>query len=157
MTMMNELKNNYISDIKLILAQAHQKAYSAINFAMVEAYWLIGQRIVEEEQHGKERAAYGEEIIKTLSIELTKEFGRGFSERSLWQFRQFYQLYPEFEIPHTPIAEFQIADNKGNAILRSPIAELKRSTETGYLRKLNWTQIQRILRWKNACCLIEKF
>ncbi|MDR2731661.1 MAG: DUF1016 N-terminal domain-containing protein, partial [Fibromonadaceae bacterium] len=78
-----ELAKSYISEIKQILAQARQKAYSAVNTAMVEAYWQIGKRIVEEEQQGKERAAYGEEILKTLSKELTKEFGNGFSTRSL--------------------------------------------------------------------------
>ena len=70
--------DNYLaSDVKHILVTARQKAYTAVNFAMVEAYWLIGKRIVEEEQQGKERAAYGEEILINLSIELTKEFGKG--------------------------------------------------------------------------------
>jgi len=102
---MNELKMNYISEIKEILSKARQKAYSAINFAMVEAYWLIGRRIVEEEQQGKERAAYGEEILKTLSIELTKEFGKGYGERSLRDFRQFYLSFQETEIWHTLCAK----------------------------------------------------
>ena len=59
---------------------------------MVEAYWNIGKRIVEEEQDGKERAEYGKEIIKKLSKELTTEFGKGFSERTLWEIKQFYLL-----------------------------------------------------------------
>jgi predicted nuclease of restriction endonuclease-like (RecB) superfamily len=104
-TMMKKMTTNYIIDIKQILAQARQKAYAAINFAMTEAYWLIGKRIVEEEQQGKERAAYGEEILKTLSIELTKEFGKGFSERSLRDFRQFYLSFQETEIWHTLCAK----------------------------------------------------
>ena len=62
--------DNFYSEIKDILANARKKAYSAVNFAMVEAYWLIGKRIVEEEQNGKERADYGEYLIKNLSIEL---------------------------------------------------------------------------------------
>lgn len=80
---------NYINEIKLILSQARQKAYSAINSAMVEAYWLIGMRIVEEEQGGKDRAMYGKEVIKNLSIELTQEFGKGFTDRNIRNFRQF--------------------------------------------------------------------
>ncbi|GBU23962.1 hypothetical protein R83H12_00582 [Fibrobacteria bacterium R8-3-H12] len=118
--------SDFIEQIKDIIFAARQKAYTAVNSAMVEAYWLMGKRIVEEEQQGNERAAYGEEIIKTLSVELTKEFGKGFSERSIWQYRQFYQMFPEFEI------------------LRSPIAEFKQTTN--YLQNLNWTQIQRIMR-----------
>jgi hypothetical protein len=47
----------YILEVKQILAQARQKAYSAVNTAMVEVYWLVGKKIVEEEQNGKERAA----------------------------------------------------------------------------------------------------
>ena len=58
---------NYVVEIKEILAHARKKAYSAVNTAMVEAYWNIGKRIVEEEQDGKERAEYGKEIIKKLS------------------------------------------------------------------------------------------
>jgi TPP-dependent indolepyruvate ferredoxin oxidoreductase alpha subunit len=92
---MNQISKNYISEIRQILASARQKAYSAVNFAMVEAYWLIGKRIVEEEQHGKERAEYGEYVVKELSKALTAEFGKGFSERSVRQYRQFYQMFPE--------------------------------------------------------------
>jgi len=51
---------------------ARQKAYTAVNLAMVEAYWLIGRRIVEEEQLGKERAAYGNRLISGLSRTLSK-------------------------------------------------------------------------------------
>ncbi len=69
----------YISEIRIILEQARQKTYHAINSAMVEAYWLIGKRIVEEEQDGKVKAEYGEAILKKLSIALTSEFGKGFS------------------------------------------------------------------------------
>ncbi len=87
-----------IAEVKNILAQARQKAYTAVNTAMVEAYWLIGKRIVEEEQNGDKRAAYGEEILITLSIELTREFGKGFSYANLRNFRQFYLTYPDSEI-----------------------------------------------------------
>lgn len=91
----------YIKDIKEILLQARQKTYQAINSAMVEAYWNIGKKIVLEEQNGKERASYGSEIIKNLSKELTLEFGKGFSERNLRNFRHFYALFPEDTIWQT--------------------------------------------------------
>ena len=89
---------NYIFEIKSILANARQKAYAAINSAMVEAYWEIGKRIMEEEQGGENRAAYGKEIIKNLSLELTKEFGKGFTDRNIRNFRQFYLVFPNEEI-----------------------------------------------------------
>lgn len=85
---------HFIQDIKEILLQARQKTYQAINSAMVDAYWNIGKKIVLEEQNGKERASYGSEIIKNLSKELTLEFGKGFSERNLRNFRQFYVSFP---------------------------------------------------------------
>ena len=86
---------SFITEIKDIITRARQKAYSAINTAMVEAYWLTGRRIVEEEQGGKERADYGKQILKELSAELTKEFGKGFSVGSLYYYRQFYTTFPE--------------------------------------------------------------
>lgn len=95
----------YIQEIKEILAQARQKTYQAINSAMVEAYWKIGQKIILEEQNGKERADYGKEIIHNVSLELTKEFGKGYSKRTLWEIRQFYFYFQGFEIVRTLFAQ----------------------------------------------------
>ena len=58
----------FIIEIKTLIQSARTKAYQAINSAMIEAYWEIGKRIVEEEQNGNQRASYGQEIIKKLSI-----------------------------------------------------------------------------------------
>lgn len=88
---------NYISDIKLILAEARHKAYAIINSAMVEAYWKVGERIVLQEQGGESRAAYGEQVLKELSIALIAEFGKGFSYANLRNMRQFYLTYPDIE------------------------------------------------------------
>ncbi|MGP1621299.1 MAG: PDDEXK nuclease domain-containing protein [Candidatus Cryptobacteroides sp.] len=81
--------------MKRIVTKARQKAYSTINSAMVEAYWQMGKRIVEQEQQGKDRADYGSQLLKLLSKELTEEFGKGFSVNSLYYFRQFYLAFPE--------------------------------------------------------------
>ncbi len=56
---------------------------------MVEAYWLIGKRIVKEQQQGKSRAKYGQELVRNLSVELSTESGKGFSVANLKKFRQF--------------------------------------------------------------------
>ncbi len=87
-----------LTDIQNILKQARQKAYQSINLAMVQAYWLIGKRIVEEEQEGKTRAIYGKALLKNLSIELKNEFGKGFSVDNLENMRLFYL---EFSISQT--------------------------------------------------------
>ncbi|EHP47792.1 hypothetical protein HMPREF9449_01645 [Odoribacter laneus YIT 12061] len=86
---------DFVLEIKQIVAQARQKAYAAINSAMVDAYWQMGKRIVEQEQFGKERADYGAQLLKSLSKELTAEFGKGFSVGSLYYYRQFYLTFPE--------------------------------------------------------------
>lgn len=87
--------SNFIGEIRQIITQARQKAYTFINSSMVEAYWQMGKRIVEEEQQGKERADYGKKLLKALAEELTLEFGKGFSVNSLYYFRQFYLAFPE--------------------------------------------------------------
>lgn len=79
-------KADFIQEIKQIITQARQKAYAAINSAMVEAYWQMGKRIVEQEQLGKDRADYGSQLLKSLSKELTAEFGKGFSVGSLYYY-----------------------------------------------------------------------
>ena len=116
---MKSLTNNYINEIKAILSNARRQAYRAINSAMIEAYWKIGERIVLEEQNGKERADYGKEIIKILSAELTATFGNGFGERNIRNFRQFYLMFPNLDIWKSVIS------------------------------KLTWTHIQRVLKVSN--------
>ena len=82
-----------ITDIKQILLEARQKAYQATAFAMIEGFWLIGERIVKEEQQGNVRANYGEQIIAQLS----KELGKGFSKRTLWDYKKFYLTFPNIK------------------------------------------------------------
>jgi predicted nuclease of restriction endonuclease-like (RecB) superfamily len=97
---MSEL-TSFHADIKAILEQARSKARSAVNAAMVEAYWLIGQRIVQEEQQGQHKAQYGARLMEELSIALTADFGRGFSYANLYNFRQFYRVFPDHQILYT--------------------------------------------------------
>ena len=82
------------TNIRSILATARQRAYSAVNFAMVESYWLIGQTIVEHEQHGEARAGYGKGVLKELAAKLSVEFGKGFDESNLRYIRLFYRCFP---------------------------------------------------------------
>jgi len=115
----NENLTSFFIEIKTILEQSRQKSYQAINSAMVDAYWLMGKRIVEQEQQGKNRAEYGEHILVELSKALTTEFGKGFSYANLRNFRQFYLTFPDKEICYA---------------LRS---------------KLTWTHIRLIMRVSN--------
>ncbi len=82
------------SEISNILLSARSKAYSAINFAMVQSYWQIGKLITEEELSGKDRADYGKYVMKELSNRLSSSFGKGFDERELRRICQFYRCFP---------------------------------------------------------------
>lgn len=82
------------AEIRQILIGARQTAYKAVNFAMVTAYWNIGRLIVEDEQQGSTRAEYGKAVLADLSVRLTEEFGKGFTEANLRNMRQFYQCFP---------------------------------------------------------------
>ena len=108
---MSEL-SAFHTDIKAILEQARSKARSAVNFAMVEAYWLIGQRIVQEEQRGSNRAVYGERLLANLSRELSASLGKGFSYANLRNFRQFYLTYPDQQICYTLCSKLSWSHNR---------------------------------------------
>ena len=82
-----------LNDVRAILQKARGKAYTAVNTAMVDAYWHIGCRIVEEQQGGSARAAYGSQLIRDLARDLGEEFGRGVT--NLRNFRQFYLTFPD--------------------------------------------------------------
>lgn len=108
---MSEL-STFHKDIKTILEQARGKARSAVNAAMVEAYWLIGRRIVEEEQHGQHKAEYGSRLLENLSRVLAADFGKGFSYANLRNFRQFYLTYPDQEICYTVCSKLSWSHNR---------------------------------------------
>ncbi|NME66579.1 PDDEXK nuclease domain-containing protein [Flammeovirga aprica] len=89
-----EVSNNIIQNIKELIRNAQNNAVRAVNAERVLLYWNIGKYIVEEEQHGKEKAEYGKYLIKTLASELQKDFGSGFSSRQLELCRQFFVTFP---------------------------------------------------------------
>lgn len=82
------------SEIKETLLQSRDHAYTAVNFAIVQAYWQIGRIIVEHEQNGSLRAEYGKAVLQEISEKLQQEFGGGFSVRNLQQMKKFYVLFP---------------------------------------------------------------
>lgn len=152
---MNAITGSFFNEIKEILAKARSKAYSAVNSAMVEAYWLIGQRIVVEEQKGKERAEYGKGLLKALANELNREFGKGFDERELRRIRQFYltfpirdTLRPELSWSHYRLLIRLTNENARNYYLNEAAKEnwsirtLERNTSTLYFERLMSSQIK---------------
>lgn len=95
---MSEIQNlDYNSNLyqfsRELILNARQKVYQAANFAMVETYWHIGEKIVEE-QGGETYAKYGESLLKSVSDRLQSEFGKGFTYVNLTNMRKFYQQFP---------------------------------------------------------------
>jgi predicted nuclease of restriction endonuclease-like (RecB) superfamily len=89
------IKDGFYNSVKEVLEAARSNVYRSANFVMVEAYWNIGRLIVEEEQSGEQRAEYGKNLIKELSIKLTDDYGKGFNKRNLWYIRNFYLIFPK--------------------------------------------------------------
>ncbi|WP_198304643.1 PDDEXK nuclease domain-containing protein [Arcobacter vandammei] len=90
---MSLVTNNLYKEVKQLLENARNKVYQTINSTMTQTYFEIGRKIVEEEQHGDEKAKYGAMLIENLSKELTKEFGKGFSVDNLENMRRFYLAF----------------------------------------------------------------
>ena len=101
-----EIKKDIYQEIHDLLHKARQNIISNVNYTMTKTYFLIGKRIIKEEQDGNKRAEYGKKLMKTLSEKLTKEFERGFSQRNLEQMRTFYLRY---SISQTVSAEFKLS------------------------------------------------
>lgn len=127
------LNNSFLQGISDILEKARKNARTAINLSMVYAYYEIGKRIVEEEQNGQNRAAYGRQIIEDLSVYLTKLYGKGFSATNVRQMRIFYQVYSQDQIQQTLSAEFR----------NQP------SVSTGRKFFLSWSHYLKLMRISN--------
>jgi predicted nuclease of restriction endonuclease-like (RecB) superfamily len=133
--------NTFHNQIVRLLQSARNQVVRTVNKTMVLTYFEIGKKIVQEEQGGKERAEYGSELIKGLSKILTKEFGKGFSERNIAQMRQFYLVYSK---PQTLSAESK--KNKPqtlSALLISEPSSLKTKSE---LNILSWSHYLKLMR-----------
>lgn len=109
---MNALSKNLITNIKSLLDQAKKQVALTVNTTMVKTYFEIGKMIVEDEQNGENRAEYGKEVLKNLSSELTKEYGRGFSVRGLERMRAFYLTYSKTTTPLTKSTSQEITTTK---------------------------------------------
>ena len=93
------------SNIKNLLLNAKKQVLTTVNSVMTLTYYEIGRQIVEEEQNGKNRASYGKELIKNLSVKLTKEFGKGFGDRNIELMRKFYLVFSNDEKTKSLISE----------------------------------------------------
>ncbi|MBR4237622.1 hypothetical protein IKQ02_04225 [bacterium] len=86
-----------IKDIKQIIEESKRTVVKNVNTIMLQTYWSIGKRIVEEEQKGNEKAEYGSKLLVTFSKELTKEYGKGFSKSNLFSMRKLFLENQKFQ------------------------------------------------------------
>ncbi|MDR1653373.1 MAG: PDDEXK nuclease domain-containing protein [Prevotellaceae bacterium] len=128
-----------------LLLQARKITARAVNQTMVYTYYEIGRMIVEDEQRGAHRAEYGKQVLKELSAQLTKDFGKGFSERNLEQMRGFYLTYSQNQISQTASAKLQISDGKGNATIQATPEELPLVPDF----RLSWSHYLKLMRIEN--------
>ena len=97
----NSIMNNYVKsddilkDMCGIIESSQKLAYQAVNVSLVQRNWLIGYRIFEEELQGEARSEYGLQVIKKLSKELTKLYGKGYDRGTLYRCLKFYKMFPE--------------------------------------------------------------
>ena len=89
--------NNLLDDIGEAIRSARQAALRAVNIGLLKANWEVGRRIIEFEQNGQERAAYGSDLLARLSRDLKQRYGRGFSRRNILDMRRFYLIYPKWQ------------------------------------------------------------
>lgn len=100
MKLTKEPKKDYnylIENIGSLLEQGRKQAYHAVNQILVKTYWEIGNRIIEYEQEGKEKAEYGSALLDNLSKDLKLRYGKGFSKSNVYLMRMFYLKYPKFQ------------------------------------------------------------
>ena len=101
------VSQDFLKNVSGVLEKAKQNAKTAVNLSMVYAYYEIGRMIVEEEQHGENRAAYGKQLLKELSAYLTGAFGKGYSAENLKLMRRFYNVYSNDQIGETVFTQFE--------------------------------------------------
>ncbi len=132
-------------DIIALLEAARSAAARSINALMTATYWEIGRRIVEFEQEGETRAAYGQGLLERLASDLTQQFGRGFSRQNLQQMRQFYLAWPTVHIRQTPSGKLVPPGVLQTAAV--PSVDLPNLAKTF---PLPWSAYVRLLSVKNA-------
>lgn len=136
-------EKNFVSDLKHLAGEARRQAYRSADYLLVVRNWLIGWRIVTQEQNGKERAKYGEHVLKLASQTLTEEYGRGFGLTSIKNMRSFYLTFSKLQIGQAMLDQFKLTDEP---IRQAPLDE----STIPFYPNLSWLHYERLLRVKDA-------
>lgn len=137
-------ESELIVEVRQIVQAARNQSYRAINVMQIVSNWLIGQRIVVQEQMGKDKADYGKHVIEIVSAALTEEFGKGYSETNIKSMRKFYLIFSNLQIRQAMPAELKrLIYQKGQALP----AELESTIPL--FPQLSWTHYERLMRVEN--------
>jgi hypothetical protein len=151
------LRPQFYDAVAAVLRGAKRRAFNAVNTTMVETYWKVGRMIFEEEQSGHARAEYAAYLIRDLAKRLTREFGRGYSEANLRNFRQFFLTFPADEskgIRYTLCSELTWSHYRALMRVSNPAARawyVHEAAEQGWvvrtlLRQINSFAYERTLK-----------
>ena len=136
-----------LARIRLIWESARDQAARSVNTAHVCANWLIGQQVVEAEQGGAKRAAYGKALLKALSVHLTADYGTGFSVSALQYMRGFFLAYPELLSNQHALRVDLRAQRNQHAVRGGSNADAEDDWRPGTLHPgLSWTHYRTLLK-----------
>ena len=135
-------EQQFLHEIKQIVEVARRSAYRAVNTVQVLSNWLVGRRIVEQEQLGKVRADYGAHVIELASAALSEEFGSGYSETNVRNMRKFYLIFNGLEIQQMLPAELKqvVEQNKQTLSAKSVAYNIP------VFPQLSWSHYERLMR-----------
>jgi predicted nuclease of restriction endonuclease-like (RecB) superfamily len=136
-----------LSGVVELLNMARRASARVVNSLMTATYWEIGRRIVEHEQAGQKRAGYGEEVVRNLSADLTRRFGRGFGAAQVAAMRQFHLTFPVPDNFQSLIGNSEIVQS---AIVESSAGTVERLSPIARALPLPWTHYVRLLRVRNS-------
>ncbi len=133
-----------LQNIKQLIQQAQAQVVRNVNTTMLITYFEIGRMIVEHEQKGKQRAEYAKETLKSISIYLSKEFGKGYSRSNLEYMRNFYLLY-NLRIPvKTGLTKSQSLIGKSPNTSKAKSQPLMRKSDISF--QLSWTHYIHLMK-----------
>jgi predicted nuclease of restriction endonuclease-like (RecB) superfamily len=129
----------FVSDLKSIAGETRRQAYRASDRILVVRNWLIGWRIVEQEQKGKKRAGYGKRVLELASQSLTEEYGKGFGLTSVKNMRSFYIKFRNLQIRQALLDEFNITQLP----IRQPLPD---ESVIPFYPNVSWLHYERLMR-----------
>ena len=128
--------DNLLADAGRIIEGAQVAAARSLNIYLTLRNWLLGERIARELLGGEERGSYGQRLVRNLSDELTKRYGKGFDNSSLSKYVKFYRLFPQIADSLSP----QLRNSLGKGIADTPSAQSTQQAEV-----LPWTHCRELI------------